>query len=207
MPTRIVTISHTSGAGGDSVGRLVADRLGFRYLDEEIISLAAQKEGLDSDVVADVERRKGLLERILANLAQAPIVDAEIAWVPSALPKREDMRALIIEAIRETGKRGDVVIVAHAASIPLAGSPGLLRILVTASAETRARRVAAGTTRDRAEASKLVKHSDDARADYFYRFYGIERELPTHYDLVVNTDVLDLEEAADVVVSAARRRA
>jgi cytidylate kinase len=50
-----------------------------------------------------------------------------------------------------------------------------------------------------------VKASDAGRADYFRRFYGIERELPTHYDLVVNTDVFDVEDAADIILAAARR--
>jgi CMP/dCMP kinase len=209
MPTRIVTISHASGSGGESVGRKVADRLGFRYIDDEIISLAAEKEGLDSGVVADAERRKGFLERIFAGLTRAPFVDAEVAWVPDALAlaTREDLRALIIEAIRETATRGDVVIVAHAASIPLAGRQDLLRVLVTASVETRVARLAGGTGRDKTEASRMVRQSDEGRAAYFQRFYGIERELPTHYDLVVNTDVLNLEDAADIVVSAARRLA
>ena len=41
MPTRIVAISHATGAGGNTIGRMIAERLGFRYIDEEIISLAA----------------------------------------------------------------------------------------------------------------------------------------------------------------------
>jgi len=63
MPTRVVTISHTTGAGGETIGRMVADRLGFRNIDEEILTLAAEKEGVDPELVADTERRKGFLSR------------------------------------------------------------------------------------------------------------------------------------------------
>jgi cytidylate kinase len=49
-----------------------------------------------------------------------------------------------------------------------------------------------------------VRDSDAARAEYIRRFYEIERELPAHYDLVVNTDVLTPEQAADVVAYAAK---
>jgi cytidylate kinase len=48
-----------------------------------------------------------------------------------------------------------------------------------------------------------VKDSDAGRRDYLRRFYGIDEELPTHYDLVVNTDVLTVEQAADLVSLAA----
>jgi cytidylate kinase len=210
MAARLVTISHASGAGGDSVGRMVADRLRFRYIDEEVIALAAEKEGLDTDVVADAERRKGLLDRLIADFSVTTFAAADggFFWNPYAVgaAKRDDMRALIIEAIRDTARRGDVVIVAHAASIPLAGTEGLLRVLVTASVETRVRRVAESTGRPAAEIAKFVSDSDAGRAAYFQRFYGIEEELPTHYDLVVNTDVLTVEDAVDLVVSAAGRR-
>ena len=40
------------------------------------------------------------------------------------------------------------------------------------------------------------------RRDYLKRFYELDEELPTHYDLVVNTDVLTLEQAAGLVVHA-----
>jgi hypothetical protein len=43
-----VTISHATGAVGESIGRSVAERLGFRYVDEETIEIAARKHGLVS---------------------------------------------------------------------------------------------------------------------------------------------------------------
>ena len=102
------------------------------------------------------------------------------------------MRALIREAIEEVAARGNVVVVAHAASFALAGREDTLRVLVTASPETRAGRY---------EGS--IKDSDAARADYLRRFYGVEHELPTHYDLVLNTDVVSVEKAAELIALAA----
>jgi len=213
MPTRIVAISHATGAGGDTIGRMIAERLGFRYIDEEIISLAAAKEGLDSDVVADAERRKSLLDRIITDLSRAggnAAAGVGVVWDPegaAGATRHDELRQTIIEAIHETAMRGDVVIVAHAASIPLAGRDDVLRVFITASVETRVRRVGHDTRRDAASATKIVKQSDAGRADYFQRFYRIDRELPTHYDLVVNTDVLTEKDAVELVVFATRRNA
>jgi hypothetical protein len=55
---------------------------------------------------------------------------------------------------------------------------------------------------DDSEAKKAIKSSDAARADYLKRFYETT-ELPTHYDLVLNTDALSVERAADLIVYAA----
>jgi hypothetical protein len=48
VPVSAVCISRTAGARGEEVGRLVADALGFRYVDEEIVLAAAEKEGVVS---------------------------------------------------------------------------------------------------------------------------------------------------------------
>jgi cytidylate kinase len=93
------------------------------------------------------------------------------------------------------------VIASHAASFALSGE-GVLRVLVTASAQTRAQRLSSTKNIDSRAAERLVRQEDTGRADYLKRFYAIERELPTHFDLVVNTDVLTPERAAGVVVAA-----
>jgi cytidylate kinase len=192
VPATVIGISHLMGAHGAEIGQAVAERLGFRCVDEEIVALAAQKEGLQKAEVADVERRRSFFERLREDLPDFG------SWpVPT-----EHRRELIREAIYETAEAGNVVIVAHAASMALAGREGMLRVLVTASRDTRELRVADGLVDEDTE--QAVADSDAARADYLLRFYGVEEELSTHYDLVVNTDVLTVDQAADVIAGLAR---
>jgi cytidylate kinase len=96
-----------------------------------------------------------------------------------------------------------MVIVAHAASHAVTRGPKTLRVLITASPETRVTRIIGTGSLDQARAARVVKDSDAGRRDYLRRFYDVDEELPTQYDLVVNTDVLSLEQAADVVAKAA----
>jgi Cytidylate kinase-like family len=192
MAATVVCISRTMGAGGEEIGRLVAGKLGFDYVDEDIVSRAAERGDVTADDVADAERRQSLLRRLLTDLGAGGTAETYgLAPIPGGdLP--DDMRALIREAIEEAAGRGSVVIVAHAASFALAGRESILRVLVTASPETR---------EGRYEGS--IEDSDDERADYLRRFYGVEVELATHYDLVINTDVVSVEQAADLVALAA----
>jgi cytidylate kinase len=115
-------------------------------------------------------------------------------------PPLERYRQLIRDVIAETAEQGRVVIVAHAASIALAGRSSVLRVLVTASTDVRVDR----QQEDARAARRTIAASDAGRADYLKRFYRIDRELPTHYDLVVNTDTLSTEQAASIVEQAAR---
>jgi cytidylate kinase len=186
VPATVVCISHLTGAHGSEVGQAVASRLGYVCVDEEIVARAAEKAGLEAADVADAERRRSFLERLREELPDL-----------GAPPPAEHHRELIREAIHETADAGNVVIVAHAASIALAGREGILRVLVTGSANTRALRLADGLVDEETEGA--VRDSDAARADYLERFYGVEPELPTHYDIVVNTDVLTVEQAAAAI--------
>ena len=203
MTCRVVCISHATGAGGEEVGRLVAERLGFLYVDEEIIAGAAAKGSIHPEEVADEERRKSLAARLLEAIAQG----GGEAWAlggGAALRTGDELgsdevRALIRETIEQTAARGKVVIVAHAASRALVQGPRMLRVFITASPTTRARRLGDVEGIDPNRAASAVRDGDAGRRSYLKRFYDVEEELPTDYDVVVNTDVLSLEQAADLV--------
>jgi cytidylate kinase len=201
-----VCISHATGAGGEEVGRLVAESLGFLYVDHEIVARAAAQGGIDAAEVADEERRKSLAARMLEGLAHGSEAWA-LARGGSTRTGEElssdDVRALIRETIEQTEAHGNVVIVAHGASHVVSRGSGATRVFVTASPETRARRISGLQGLDEAHAAREIRHADAARRDYLKRFYDIDEELPTHYDLVINTDGVSVEQAARLVTQAA----
>ena len=116
-----------------------------------------------------------------------------------------DVRALIRETVVQTAARGNVVIVAHAASHALEPGSRALRVLVTSSPETRAGRVGVAEGLDDSRAARAIKDADAGRRDYLKRFYSVGEEAPTDYDLVVNTDLLSTEQTAEIVLQAADR--
>jgi hypothetical protein len=209
MGAAVVAISYLDGSGGPRIGRLVADGLGFRYVDEEIVELAVTKIGTEPAILTDAVQRKGWLERVLDTLGHVGVATALLGESQSRSPVRlapaGDTWRLIQSAIEEVAARGDAVIVAHAASIALGPRAGLLRVLVVAPAEVRVRRLVeeGGSSQEQARAD--LERSDAARAGYLLRVHGVEAELPTHFDLVVNTESLDLETAARLILDAAGR--
>jgi cytidylate kinase len=205
---RVVCISHETGAGGNEVGRLVAERLGFRYVDEELVARAAAKGGVEAGDIADEERRKSRLARVLDEMAlgsgaEAWAMGGFVPPVAGAVPTGDELRGFVREAIEETAAQGDTVIVAHAASHAIGPRKDALRVLVTASPQTRASRLAEREGLDESGAARAVKDADAARADYLRRFHDVREELPTHYDLVLNTDLLPLERVAALISAAA----
>ena len=201
----MVCISSEDGAGAAESAALVASTLGFRLIDEDIVTRAAVEAGVDEEVVADVERRKSILLRLLeglgpASMASGGVVAPEIT--DYGQPATNELRAVIKAVIEDTATDGNVVILSHAASLTLATRGDVLRVFITASEPTRRRRLAASLRVDEQEAARVIKRSDAGRADYIKRFYGIGAEQPTHYDLVINTDKLTPDDAARLIVDA-----
>jgi len=205
MACKLVCVSSDDGADAFSAAAEVAEKLGWRLVDEDIVSRAAEEAGVGPEVIADVERRKSLVERLLDSVSTS---GASMAYVPSLAesvsgPRSDVLRGMIRSVIEELAARGSAVIVAHAASLALGERDGVLRVLITASPATRARRVAAALDVDEKEASRMLARSEANRADYIKRFYGVADESPVHYDLVINTDRLSAGQAAALILQAA----
>jgi cytidylate kinase len=203
MASQVVTIAMTTGADAEVIGRAVADRLGFQYVSDEIIDGAAAQAGVSREAVAEVERSPSLMSRIMAALATGAVGAAGEPLTAAHLDSSPSYESLIQDVIRQTAAKGNVVILAHGASILLAGTPGVLRVLITGSAAHRARRLAAAARKDQAWATREIERTDGERRSFFRRLHRLDAELPTHYDLVVNTDVLSAEQAARIITTAA----
>src|SRR5262249_30050117 len=150
----------------------------FALVDEEIVVHAATSADLDPDVVADAERRRSFIERATQGFgagADASAVALAGAGYTAGMGLAEDIRNLLVQAPEATADRGKVVIAAHAASHALAQRPDVLRVLVTASPETRRARVAAEQGLSDKDASKALDRADKARSEYLKRFYSTRK--------------------------------
>lgn len=199
MTLQVVCISAVDGSGGEQVGAMVAERLGYRMINEEIVALAAQQAGVDAELVADVEKRKSMMGRVLERLGPASAATASMgAYVTPMVdlgPGEAALRELIRATIEQIAADGRAVIVAHAASYALRERSDTLRVFLTGSPEQRMARLG--------EDAKQLARSDGNRADYLKRFYSVSCEQPYHYDLVLNTDRLEPKVAADIIAGLA----
>jgi cytidylate kinase len=207
MGHNVVCISRQEGAGGPEIALAAAQQLGFRLIDEDIVERAAVEAGVECEVIADLERGRTALVRLIEEFGAAGMGAAYLAPIHDTDARRQpashELRGLIRSVIEEFAAKGKAVILAHAASLALAERGDVLRVLITACREERAQRLATTLGIEDKQAARAIKQSDAGRADYLKRFYGVGAELPTHYDLVINTDRLAAEQAARLIVAAA----
>jgi cytidylate kinase len=206
MSFRVVCISALDGARGEEVAPAVAEQLGFRLVDEEIVHKTAADANIDPGQVAEAERRRSLAIRIMDSLGSSTSLStlAMAGYVPPHdAPDTGDLRQLIRATIEEVAQRGEAVIVAHAASMALGDRSDVLKVMITAPRAARERALVEERGLDDKAAAKQIDKGDANRADYLKRFYGITHESSADYDLVLNTDRLGPEGAVQLVVQAA----
>ena len=203
MGYRAVALSQVDGSGAESIGRDVAQQLGFGYLDDAIVAQVASERGVDPAIVSDAEQRKSLVNR-LAEMAQRAAVAGKTGPPLYAFDETDMLLWMIGAEVRGAADRGNVVLVAHAACYACADRSDVLRVWVTAPPSTRASRLASALGLSDKEAAKSVRQSDAARAGYLKRVYEISEESNTDYDVVINTERMTTDAAADLIVGLVR---
>jgi len=206
MGYRAIAFSQVYGSGAESIGRDVAQKLGFGYLNEAIVAQVAKDYDVDPAVVGEAERRKSFFTRVAELAARgAPDVVAPDSSL-YALDETDTLLSLIRDAVRDAAERGSVVLVAHAACYACADRLDVLRVCVTAPLSTRVSRVASALGISDKEAVKSVRRSDAARASYLKRVYRVGEESQTDYDLVLNTERLAPDAAAGLILGLVQAR-
>ena len=140
----IITVSRQYGAGGSQVARLVAEALGWRVVDNELIDRVASRAGLPpEEVAAKEERAPGFVERLTRALARSS--PESFAAPDEKVPEPEETTLVRIteSVVAEIAAEGRVVLVGRAGPAVLRGSHAALHVKLVAPAEYRLRRIVA----------------------------------------------------------------
>ena len=212
----VITIGRQFGAGGTSVGEMLARRLKIDLLESRIIDEVAHRLRLPKEEVeAEDEQPGSLLGRLLVALGSAstePMIPPEAtAWTPPNSDPTFDTRKAVLQitqnVIQEAAREGNVVIVGRGGGYILRDFPGALHVFLRAATEARVKTVMARfkiTSED--EARKRIKSTDENWTSYIKQVYSHDRNLPAHYDMVLDTGTLGYEATVDVIVAALEHR-
>ena len=173
----IITISHEIGAGGPEIGQQLAERLGYRYVDQDLVSNAAQKYGLLEEKLSHLDESKpSLFERFDAETRRYITV--------------------IQTALYDFAERDNVVLMGRGGQWLLRGIPHVLRVRVMAPFDVRVKRLTKklagpmGEQTNPRTVSELVRRDDAEKAGRMRYLYEVGITDPGLYDIVVNTEKL-----------------
>ncbi len=201
----IITVSRELGAGGSEVARQVAETLGWRVVDNELVDQIAIRTGLSPAEVRDREERApGFLERLIRMLTKA----APEMLTPAAerVPELEEAKLVkITEAVvEEIAREGRVVLVGRAAPAVLSRDRDAIHLKIVAPKAARVEAVMKRLGVKRDEATGEVELSDANRKRYHEQYYERDWNDASQYHLVLNTSALGIEQTVATIVGRAK---
>jgi cytidylate kinase len=188
----IVTLSHEIGAGGPEIGQNLAERLGLHYVDQELISEAALRYGLQEEKLSSLDESKpSLLERF----------DAETRGYITVLQT----------ALYEFAEKDRVVLMGRSGQWLLRGIPHVLRVRVMAPFDLRVKHLGKRLSGQMGEHTNprmvhdMARRDDTEKAGRMRYLYEVDVRDPALYDLVINTERLSIAAAVELIAGVLQR--
>lgn len=191
---KIITICREYGAGGHSIGRKVAEKLGIELYDKDIIAETAKTLGIDPDQLE----------------AEEEVISRAESFIRSITPISYDRKDAIFDiqrsVILEIAKKGSCIILGRCADA-LLKEAGLdsLDVFLYADDAHRAQRVGElHHTTNANEIARIMKKEDHDRHNYYThytgRFWGDRRS----FDLMLDTGTLGYDTCVKLICEAAK---
>ena len=203
---KLVAISAAYGAGGSRVAPAVAERLEVPFVDRAIpLEVAERLEvSVDDAAAHDDQISGGWLERMLRGFVGGD------AGMPNPLPAEiltaDDFRQATEEVLLQQAATGSGVILGRGGAIVLRDDPRVLRVRLTGPVERRVQQAVSVEGLDRGAAERALRQFDRTHSEYAKQFYGVDRDDPSLYHLMLDSTVIPLDTCVELIVQAARSR-
>jgi cytidylate kinase len=183
----MVTVSREPGSGGKLIAKEVAERLNFDLFHQEMIHEMAMSAKVSARVLESLDE-KGL--SMLDDWVSAVVLEQHL-WPDEYLQH-------LLKVVSTIGRHGKAVLVGRGANFILPPEK-TLRLRVIAPSSFRAKKVAAEFDLQVKEAERRILNTESNRRAFIRKYFHKEIFDPIHYDLVLNTATISLEEAVEAV--------
>jgi len=186
-PVNIITVEREYGSHGGEFAHDLAERLGWRHMDSELVAGAAHMAGVDPELAARMDERQDPWYYRYGKAFWMDPIYATAGPTEDQIFDSERMLTLIRQEILDTAKVGNCVLVGRGAACALAGHPGCFHIFVYATSRAK-RDWYARTFPDQAEHAEqhLVAH-DKRRATMIRKFYQQDWCSRSLYHMLINS--------------------
>ena len=194
----IITIGRQSGSGGKEIGQKVAEKLGVKCYDKELLALAAKESGLCEELFQSHD------EKPTKSFLYSLVMDTYSFGYTSSgymdMPINHKIFLAQFEAIKALADREPCVIVGRCADYALEDYPNRVSIFVTGDDKAKIKRLAERNNVTEAKAKEIMMKTDKERSSY-YNYYSSKKWGDVRsYDLCVNSSVLGIEGTVDLII-------
>ena len=200
----IITIGRQSGSGGKEIGQKIAERLGVKCYDKELLAMAAKESGLCEELF---ETRD---EKPTKSFLYSLVMDSYSFGYTSSgymdMPINHKVFLAQFDTIKALADKESCVIVGRCADYALEGYPNMVSVFITGDDDAKIRRLAERNNVTEAKAKEIMMKTDKERSSY-YNYYSSKKWGDVRsYDLCINSSVLGIDGTVNMILDFANAK-
>lgn len=195
----VITISRQFGAGGRTIGQMVAKSLGYTFVGDEIVEMIAAKAKVSKNWVASMEKEAGgKWLRFTSTLVSKGLVDRVLGGERGDIDEKVYVD-LLHQVLNRLADEGDAVILGRGGQYILKDRPNVFHVLLIDQIENRIKFLQARYDMSLPLAIKAVQNEDHRRADLFRHLGRMDFDHPELYHMALNMGRLSLDQGARMI--------
>ena len=205
MSRYIITIGRQYGSAGREIGFKLAEKLGIKCYDDELLKEAAKASGLCEQIFETHD------EKPTQSFIYSLVMDTySLGYNNSGfvdMPLSQKVFLAQFDAIKKIADREACIIVGRCADYALADYKNVMSVCINADMEARAAR-----SRERKNLTKkadvvdIINKTDKKRASYYNYYTSKKWGDSKSYDICINSSLFGVDGTVDVLADMAKRK-
>lgn len=197
----VIVVSRSFASGGRELGRLLARRLGYHYVDKSLFQRVARDLHVSEGTLESFEQgREYRVSNLFSNLFSKNYIQRIVGYDKSVVEEteyQESLRKLILGVAKEDG----AVIIGRGAHYFLREMGNCYRFRLIAPIEWRTRYAVEKLGLSPAQAQKVLDRKDKNQAWFHRLVCGDDYDDPLLFNLTLNTGLVSIEKAVAIILS------
>lgn len=195
----VITISRQFGAGGKTLGEMVSKKLGYSFVDNEIIQMVAKKAKVSTHWVEFIEKEAGgkllkFMNMLVSKSRVERVLDDKRGYIDE-----EIFVGLLNKIIVQVANEGNVVILGRGGQYILRNRDDTCHVLLVAHKKDRIKFMESHYNLSANQALQAVNREDKRRINLYRKLHKEDYDKPDLYHLVLNMSRLSLEKACGFI--------
>lgn len=186
----VITIAREYGSGGRYIGRLVADKLGIKCYDKDLVIALSNQTGLSEEYIENNEQKRNIMDA-LNNGYYFSLSNSDELFVEES------------KLIKELAKKESCVIIGRCSDFILKDNSNIINIFIYSDMEDKIHRAVERYGINEKDAEKEIKNIDKQRGNHYKHYTGKKWGETQNYDFCLNSDLLGVEKTADLICNIA----
>lgn len=204
----VITISRQFGAGGKTLGEMVANKLEYALFDNELIQMVAEQAKVSMGGVEKIEKESSgrfrnflsdMIPKTLSGMIPRAVTDQKNGAIPQDTMQEEVYVDVLREIITKIANGGNAVIIGRGGQYILKDNKNAFHVLAAANKNDRVKFLEKKYGLSPKDAQKAVDLDDKRRVNLYRKLKKTDYDQPLVYHLVLNTSKTDLETACELV--------